>query len=248
MSKNNYSSPQKRMWTGVFIIGAGILLFIYKMGVPFPSWFFDWPMILIAVGLLSGLQNNFRNNAWIILMFLGAIFLIDDNMAGWNLHRFIWPVALILFGFFFLTKRQRCSNRFRNRGFSDPIPQGNEPFTKNVDDDSNEFIDYNTFMGSIKKKIVSKNFRGGTISCVMGGTELDLSQADLQKPAVIDISQLFGGTKIVVPAHWDIKSEISAMFGGFEDKRNISSNVIDSNKTLFLKGSTLFGGIEISNY
>ncbi|MFZ1801171.1 MAG: LiaF domain-containing protein, partial [Chitinophagaceae bacterium] len=134
-----------------------------------------------------------------------------------------------------------------NRDFPGSAPQGNEPFSANVDDDSNEFIDYNTFMGSIKKKIVSKNFRGGTISCVMGGTELDLSQADIQKPAIIDISQLFGGTKIVVPAHWDIKSEVSAMFGGFEDKRNISSNVIDSNKTLLLKGSTLFGGIEISN-
>jgi len=64
MSKNNYSSPQKRMWTGVFIIGAGILLLINKMGVAFPAWFFDWPMILIAIGLLSGLQNNFRNRGW----------------------------------------------------------------------------------------------------------------------------------------------------------------------------------------
>ena len=243
MSKNNYSSPQNRMWTGVFIIGAGILLLINKMGVAFPAWFFDWPMILIAIGLLSGLQNNFRNRGWFILLFMGIVFLVDDNMAGWNLHRFIWPVALIVFGFFFLAERNSCSNRRRNRG----LPQGNEPLSSNVDDDSNEFIDYSIFMGSIKKKIVSKNFRGGTISCVMGGTELDLSQADIQKPAVIDISQLFGGTKIVVPAHWDIKSEVSAMLGGFEDKRNISSHVIDSNKTLLLKGSTLFGGIEILN-
>ena len=244
MSKNNYHSPQKRMWTGIFIIGAGILWLVYKMGVPFPSWFFDWPMILIAVGLFSGLQSNFRNNAWIILLFLGTIFLIDDNMAGWNLHRFIWPVALILFGFFFLARRNKCSGRFRNRGFSDPSSNADEPVSNNMEND--EFIDYNIFMGSIKKKVLSKNFRGGTISCVMGGAEIDLSQADMQKPAVIDISQLFGGTKIWVPSNWDIKSEVSAIFGGFEDKRNLSVHVLDSNKTLILKGSSLFGGIEIS--
>ncbi|MFZ1801189.1 MAG: DUF5668 domain-containing protein, partial [Chitinophagaceae bacterium] len=155
MSKNNYSSPQKRMWTGIFIIGAGILWLIKQMGVAFPAWFFDWPMILIAIGLLSGLQNNFRNRGWFILIFLGTVYLMHDNMAGWNLHRFIWPVALIVFGFFFLAKRNSCSNRRRNRDFPGSAPQGNEPFSANVDDDSNEFIDYNTFMGSIKKKIVS---------------------------------------------------------------------------------------------
>lgn len=244
MSNNNYHSPQKRMWTGLFIIGAGILWLLYKMGLPFPPWFFDWPMILIAIGIFSGLQSNFRNNAWIILLFLGTIFLIDDNMAGWNLHRYIWPVALILFGFFFLSRKRKCSRR-GDRGFTGPSTNEGDPVKSSLEDD-NEYMDYNIFMGSIKKKVLSKNFRGGTISCVMGGAEIDLSQADMQKPAIIDVSQLFGGTKILVPTNWDVKSEVSAIFGGFEDKRNPTANILDSNKTLIIKGSSLFGGIEIS--
>ncbi|MBS1731214.1 MAG: hypothetical protein JSS67_10620 [Bacteroidetes bacterium] len=247
MSKYNPPSPQKRMWTGVFIIGAGILFLLHRMGVLFPSWFFDWPMILIAIGLLTGLQNNFRNNAWIILILLGALFIVNDNMMGWEMQKYVWPIAIILFGIFFLTRKKSCS-RFNHRQMG-PIASNDGPSGSGDANNLNqEFIDCNAFLGGIKKKVVSKNFQGGNISCVMAGAEIDLSQADIQQPVTIEISQLFAGVKLVVPSHWDVKSEVTAVLGGFDDKRNISSNLIDHNKILTIKGSTMFGGVEILSY
>lgn len=247
MTQSNYPRSNKRVWTGIFIIGIGIFLLAQKMGFPFPNWFFDWPMILIAIGLFSGLQNGFRNSAWFILIFLGVIFLVDDNIQGMYLHRFLWPVGLIFFGIFIIFRRNKCNRqRHFNRPGSPHTPTTDGPSPVSPDDDNN-FIEMTTFLGGIKKKILSKNFKGGNIVCFMGGTELDLTLADIQQPAVLEISQIFGGTKLMVPSNWEIQSEVSAVLGGFEDKRNIASPVLDTNKVLILKGTSVFGGIEITS-
>lgn len=82
----------------------------------------------------------------------------------------------------------------------------------------------------------------------MGGTEINLLQADIREPVMLEINNVFGGTKLIVPAHWNIKNEVTAVFGGIEDKRNLSAGVTDELKVVILKGSCVFGGIEITNY
>ncbi len=37
-----------RIWSGLILIIAGVLLFASKMGAPIPGWVFTWPMLLIA--------------------------------------------------------------------------------------------------------------------------------------------------------------------------------------------------------
>jgi hypothetical protein len=57
-----------------------------------------------------------------------------------------------------------------------------------------------------------------------------------------------GGTKLLLPTHWDIKSEMVAFFGGIEDKRQLVSGSTDPQKVLVLKGTSICGGIEIRNF
>ena len=64
---------------------------------------------------------------------------------------------------------------------------------------SEDFIDATTILGGIHKNILSKNFKGGDITIFMGGAEINLSQADIQGTASLDITQIMGGTKIIVP-------------------------------------------------
>ena len=73
-------------------------------------------------------------------------------------------------------------------------------------------------------------------------------QADIKGTASIDITQAFGGMKLVVPPHWNIKSEVVCVFGGIDDKRPISNDTADSNKVLILRGTCIFGGIDIRSY
>ena len=111
-----------------------------------------------------------------------------------------------------------------------------------------DFVDSTSFFGGAKKNIISKNFKGGDIVNVFGGTELDLSRADFNGTAIIDLTTIFGGTKLVVPSNWTVKSEAVTIFGGMEDKRNVQALSDSAQKILILKGTIIFGGIEIKSF
>ena len=88
------------------------------------------------------------------------------------------------------------------------------------------------------------------MTAVFGGSKINLSNASVvagQIP-VIDVFAMFGGTEIIVPEDWTVKLEISAIFGGFSDKRKSVINVVNNpDKTLVVKGMVLFGGGEIKS-
>jgi predicted membrane protein len=94
---------------------------------------------------------------------------------------------------------------------------------------------------------VTKTFKGGDVTSIMGGTEIDLSQADFSGTIVLDVTQIMGGTKIIVPSNWEVRSEVTAIFAGFEDKRQ-QPTAINPDKVLRLQGTSIFGGIELRNY
>ena len=73
-------------------------------------------------------------------------------------------------------------------------------------------------------------------------------QADIQGRVELEVNQVFGGTKLIVPAHWEIKSEIAAVLGSVEDKRPLRGTTTDEKKVLILRGTTVFGGIDINSY
>jgi hypothetical protein len=146
-------------------------------------------------------------------------------------------------------RRNYYPRRYR-RGMG-PQPTGRvEPVVPGEASASTEdYIDSTTIFGGTKKNIISKNFKGGEVISVFGGTELNLTQADIQHPIVIDTTQIFGGTTLIVPAHWDVKSEVTAIMGGVDDKRPIMPHSsYDPNKVLVIKGTTLFGGLNIKSY
>ena len=112
---------------------------------------------------------------------------------------------------------------------------------------SDDYIDTTSIFAGVHKKVVSKNFKGGDITTVLGGSEIDLSQADFTGTIHLDVTQIMGGTKIIVPPHWEVRSEITAVFAGFEDKRQQPS-ITNPEKVLIIDGTSILGGIELKNY
>ena len=102
-------------------------------------------------------------------------------------------------------------------------------------DEDAEYIEINAVFGSVNKLILSKNFKGGEINAFMGGAEINLLQADIKQTVQLEINNVFGGTKLLVPGNWDVKNEITAVFGGVEDKRNASISSPDPNKIIIIK-------------
>jgi predicted membrane protein len=241
-----------RIWSGLLLVIAGLLLLGYKMGAPIPGWIFTWPVLLIGIGLLIGARSNFHNPGSFIMILIGGIFLIDQQIPGIDFHNYIVPIILICVGILFIVRPRpnRCHRRYRRWERMNP---GSDITKENVkqgeaSSDNEEYIDAVAVFGGIKKNIQSKNFKGGEIVCFMGGAEINLMQADIQHPVRLEINNVFGGTKLIIPSNWDVKNEISPVFGGVEDKRNFNNSTPDTNKRIILRGSCVFGGIELTNY
>lgn len=112
---------------------------------------------------------------------------------------------------------------------------------------SDDYIKSTALFSEVKKTVISKRFKGGEIVNIFGGTDINLVQADIHHPVVIDIFQIFAGTKIIVPSHWKIQSEVVSVFGEVDDRRFIQGIPQDEQKVVYIKGTSLFGGITIKN-
>ena len=243
----DYRAMHRRssLWTGVFIVLIG-LAFLIRNSVPdLPPWLFTWQTLLIAMGVFIGVKHRFRGAAWFILILVGSAFLMKDIIPNLELQRYIWPMVLITVGLFFI---------FRPRGYrrsekKNAVTQGNDAIGYEETWNDEDFVDSTSIFGGAKKNIISKNFRGGDLVNIFAGTDLDLTQADFKGTAVIELTTIFGGTKLIIPSNWSIQSDAVIIFGGLEDKRKMQVPAPENtDKTLILKGTVIFGGIEIKSY
>lgn len=284
-----------RIWGGLFLLFIGGVFLMKEMKLFFyPDWLFTWPMILIAVGIFSGLKHGFRGGGWVVLLLVGGFFLLDQADPGFNIHRYIVPFIIICVGLAMIARprwrrhdgdwyrdRRDC-RRHRRYGrdwrywnaeqqyytdprnqqqtppgqpdySSGPVPPPVSPVTPDQAGSQTgaaapeDYIDSVSVFGGVRKVIMSKNFRGGEATSFMGGTELDFTQADINGTVVLELTQVMGGAKLIVPGHWTIKNEVNAILGGVDDKRQLNI-VADPNKVLVLKGTSFLGGLEISNF
>lgn len=113
---------------------------------------------------------------------------------------------------------------------------------------SEDFVNTTCIFGGTKKVVLSKNFKGGDLVNVFGGAEIDLTQADINDKAVIEVTAIFGGATLIVPSNWEVKSTVITIFGGINDKRKIAALTEQTGKKLILKGTVIFGGVEIKSY
>jgi predicted membrane protein len=261
MSNGNDNKPNNsRVFAGLLIIGIGVLFFVRQAGwAIFPYWIFSWPMILIAIGVYVGVKHNFRGSGWVVLLIIGGFFLFDDVLDMYSLRKYLVPAVLVAVGAMLIFRPKNGDRWFKKKEWRDadviPGPETSTGFkttdytaSNDFSTDDSERVDATAIFGSVKKNIVSKNFKGGDATSIFGGSEIDLSKADINGTVRMDVTAILGGVKLIVPSHWTVKQEITAIFGGVEDKRDTHNIITAQNKILVLDGTAFMGGIEISSY
>ncbi|MBS1559359.1 MAG: hypothetical protein JST69_11610 [Bacteroidetes bacterium] len=229
-TKDRFTEPRSgKVFAGMLLIIIGGVLLGRQMGLEIPEWILTWPMFLIALGVFLGARRMFRPGGWMILLVVGGAFMLDEY-AEISIRHYIWPMAIILVGLWMMMKPRKHRREWR---------YDNAPAT----DDQ---LDVNSVFGGSKKKIMTHDFKGGEINTVFGGNDIDFTQADINGSAMLEVNVVFGGVKLIVPAHWKIQSDVDCVFASVEDKRRDTSETSD--KTLILKGTVVFGGIEIKSY
>jgi predicted membrane protein len=229
-----------RIWGGVILVAVGAAYLAKTMNVLMPAWLFTWPVILILVGIYTLGKHGFQRPGGLIPITVGAVFLMERISPGMKIAHIMWPAIIILFGLF-LILRPRSGKRKHSHQWS-----GDQFVEAETNDE--DYINIDSVFGGVEKTVISKNFKGGQVNCVFGGAEINLMRADINGPVTLEISTVFGGTDITVPANWKVQSEISAILGGVQDQRPYNEEALNNNKLLILKGSVVFGGVSIKAY
>ncbi len=234
----------KRVLIGALFILAGLVLIVDRILAVdiIPGWIWTWQFFLIVIGVVSLLTSD-KVAPGIILIAVGSYFLFPGIFKGtWfyeNLFRshLLLYLFLIFIGLILIIKG---GNMQRSPHYHRAL-EGAEF--------KDDYLNEVAVFGGGEKIITSDNFRGGNITTIFGGTDLNLTQAKLAEGIKeIDIFTMFGGWTLIVPAGWNVKIDVFSIFGGVSDKRSIGADMVrDNTRTLLLKGFVMFGGGEIKS-
>ena len=239
--ENHSHRKSNKVLLGFLIILIGVFLFLRQTGlIPYVSWDALWPLMMIALGIFIGIRNSFSTNAPFILIAIGIFHLIPGfsftiGSKVVDSEDLAIPALLVIVGLVIILK-----SRNKKHGMKWKQPE--------LVSDNNLRADI--VFGGRKEIITSKEFKGGKVTVTFGGCEINLLQADSPSDnIVLDLKVAFGGCEIIVPSNWEIKNEIEPIFGSVEDKRTIRPpDTFEKRKTLFLKGTCSFGGIEVKSF
>jgi predicted membrane protein len=238
--EKDYSSPDRqkngnydsRTFLGIIFVVVGAVLIARNFGwldYEFSRYIISWQMLLIVIGLFNLARKAYT--AAVILISIGLFFLIDFPD---NFRENFWPAIIILVGVTFILQWRRAPGHHHHH-------QGEE-YTNSTD-----YLDETAIFGGRTLSVVSDSFKGGKITSIFGGSKINLLYAKPAPGCTIDVANIFGGTKIIVPEDWNVKIEVVPIFGGFDDKR--SASVIsrtNSGKIVVIKGTCIFGGGELT--
>lgn len=228
------NKTDRRMWLGGAFIFLGFLFFLNSLDIldfSISRIIFSWPFFFLVIGVFITLNTN-KKLLGGILSGLGAIFLIPKIFPSIDYNgTIVLAIIFIALGLYIILNRR-------------------EKEKADFDREKRDYIDDVSIFGGGNKIITSDNFKGGNITAVFGGSEINLRGCKLSEGTnVIDILCVFGGTTLIVPDDWNVILNVTPIFGGFSNKLIKDPDAaIDKNKTLIIKGLVVFGGGEIKSY
>ncbi len=213
-----------RLFFGVLIVAVGTLLLldnadVLDAGEVIGNW---WPAVVILAGILTFAANPRHWPVALIITGVGVAFLLS-NLDIVDLSNIIIPAAIILVGLLVIFGRGLGSRT-------------------EVGDRINSF---NVFSGS-ELASHSKQFKGGSVSAVFGGAEIDLRDSLPAPDAELDIFAAFGGVEIRVPDGWQVQVRGLPLFGGIENA-TVKDSLPSDAPVLSINATVLFGGLEIKH-
>lgn len=238
-----YNCLNARVIAGLVIIGIGILFFLKNIGLmgDIKLWKY-WPTILVIIGLVHIFSPKQYRRIWHGLMFIsiGVVLLLKHHGVISLNWANMWPIILVIVGGGIL--------------FSSISGGRSSPKSRKFDNDLDS-IDIHAIMGGGEYKIASQNFKGGRITAIMGGCELNLRPADLTGEVEINVFAMWGGISLRVPEDWQVVIRGTPILGGIEDQTHFidDNSIVEEEgtkrkrKQLLITGVAIMGGVEVKN-
>lgn len=220
---------------GLFVIGIGILFLLDNMDIiDFRAALAFWPTFFILVGVIKLMDSQTPNSRVIGAAFIavGSLLVLSRlGIVNFSVRQ-LWPLALIGAGGLVVWKA------LASRRAIDKIAYSKD------DQVTDSVVNITAVLGGFQRRVNSQNFRGGEITAVMGGCELDLRGASIQGEAVLNVFAAMGGIELKVPTDWTVVLHGAPIIGGFDEK---TVTPPDGSKRLIVKGYAIMGGVEVRN-
>jgi predicted membrane protein len=220
-------TPQLLM--GLLVSGVGVLFTLHNIGVIDAAQYLRyWPAGVIAIGVLKLWQARGGAGMFGALVFIAAgVWLMLESARIVSVRLWdLWPMVLVFIG-------------------ASLVWHGVRGRRARADADSSATVSALAVLGGIHRGNNSRAFRGGELTAIMGGCEIDLRQAAIDGEAVIDVFAMWGGIELRVPENWSVSGHVVPILGGFEDKTHPAQGA--TAHRLELRGFAIMGGIEIKN-
>ena len=222
------NTARNRTSLGLVLIAVGLVLTLDNAGIlrtdGVGRW---WPLLLIGVGIVKVRQprEDGQRAAGVAFLMLGSLFLFTSILAV----RSAWPLVLVAFGVFLFWQ-----------GVEGP-PREAPPIT------DSPYVSDMALIGYLKRSHHGHDFRGGSVTAVMGGVELDLRKASLTAgTAYLDVVAFWGGIEIKVPAGWTVDARVIPLMGAFENKVDALAAASGAPR-LVVRGHAVMGAVVIGS-
>jgi predicted membrane protein len=212
---------------GLVLIAVGLVLTLDSAGVlrtdGLGRW---WPLLLIGIGIVKVRQprEDGQRAAGVAFLLLGGLFQLTSILSFGS----SWTLLMVAFGMFLLW-------------------QGVEgPRAEVAAISDSPYLSEMALIGYLKRSHHSANFRGGSVTAVMGAVELDLRKAALTNgTAYLDVVAFWGGIEIKVPAGWTVDARVVPVMGAFENK--VDSMSASGGPRLVVRGHAIMGAVMIGS-
>jgi hypothetical protein len=216
---------------GLLVSAIGVLFTLENLRIIEDAYEYlrYWPAGLVLIGLLKILQPRPGLGGSLVgfLLTIGGTWLLLEEadvlrISFWNL----WPLLLVFAGGYLVWQ-----------GVAAPRPR--DAFNANAT------ISALAVLGAVVRGNNSPAFRGGDLTAIMGGCEIDLRQAAIHGDAIIDIFALWGGIELRVPETWTVVSKVVPFMGGFDDQTRPPQAA--GVHRLVIRGFILMAGVDVKN-
>jgi len=244
MENRNRYSGKNNFSFGFILLFIGSVLLLDRLDIISFSWVFSWPFIMIGFGVFLLIRHEGKNLFGVFLILFGTFFYLRrENWIPDEYYEFILPIGIIAVGLYLILNR-------RSKGSSDEFSDEEKKSFESSDPQivNSDYIKAESVFAGLQRRLITKDFKGGKITTAFGGADIDLSKAEIKDKAVLDVEVIFGGLKLIIPPHWEVQADVSNVFSGIEDKRAFPSINESDKKTLYIKGSVSFGGLQFKSY
>ncbi len=205
----------------VFLLGTADVL---DAGAVIAAW---WPLAIVLLGVLQATSIHRMSGAALTLIVVGTLLVgVTTGLFGSDAWRFVWPAALVAIGLWLA------------------LGWGRRLGSRPSDD---EEVDGIAVLGSARLATRSQSFRRASVTAVLGGVTLDLTQAAPVPPGgEIAVTSILGGVTVLVPRGWVVEIRGLPILGSWDDTTDRRSAGAGSPR-LEVQALVVLGGLEVKH-